>query len=44
MTCVIAAPTAKRLLPSQLSGKTWNQSVAKRNRRSELATSPMREA
>ena len=44
MTWVIAAPTAKRLLPSQLSGKTWNQSVAKRKRSSELATRPIREA
>ena len=44
MTWVIAAPTAKRLLPSQLSGKTWNHKVAKRKRRSELATRPIREA
>ena len=44
MTCVIAAPTAKRLLPSQLSGKTWNQRVAKRKSNSELATSPIRDA
>ena len=44
MTWVMAAPTAKRLFPSQLSGKTWNHRVAKRNSRSELATSPIREA
>ena len=44
MTWVIAAPTAKRLFPSQLSGKMWNQRVAKRKRRSELATSPILEA
>src|SRR5436190_139439 len=41
MTWVMAAPTAKRLFPSQLSGKTWNHRVAKRNSRSELATSPL---
>src|SRR5438552_18555057 len=44
MTWVMAAPTAKRLFPSQLSGQTWNHRVAKRNSSSELATSPIREA
>jgi len=44
MICVVAVPTANRLCPSQLSGNTWNQRVAKRKRSAELASRPIRDA